>query len=154
MEQIQTEKKLFNWLYKHVLDSEPQIVVTPGLVHIGSEIAEMGYLARYDYDCWVDTFDDIFSKVAEPGEARCGRLLIAWLAEVYAQVAGGDPYETLPLQRVNRSTVTLLKFEPRYLRVCSNGGRDRVKSTDLCEQKFSTRIRVTSPVLAEREMRL
>jgi hypothetical protein len=38
-------------------------------VHIGevirSEIAEMGYLARYDYDCWLATFDDILSKVAE-----------------------------------------------------------------------------------------
>jgi hypothetical protein len=129
MNQIRTEKDLFNWLYAQVIDSRPRITVSPGLLHIGevirSEIAEMGYLARYDYDCWLATFEDILSKVAEPGEARCGKLLIAWLAEVYAQVAAGDLDAPLPLARVNRSTMRLLDLQPRYLTLRSRGERER-----------------------------
>jgi hypothetical protein len=61
-------------------------------------------------------------------------------------VAAGDLNDPLPLQRVNRSTIALLKFEPRYLTLSSDGGREQVSSTPLCERKFSARIRVTSPV--------
>src|SRR5215210_1131260 len=92
---IHTEKELFAWLYRRVIKSEPQIVVTPGLIELGEvirdEVAEVGFLARYDFECWDITFECILKGVSEPGKARCGEKLIYWLSTVYGLVAASDP---------------------------------------------------------------
>ena len=106
MKTINTEEALFDWLFKRLLEAEPIIDATPGLLNVAKaihfEVQDVGYLARYDRDCWRATFDDILRYVSKPGKARCSAKVIDWLAEVYANTATADPEEPLPLQRINR----------------------------------------------------
>src|SRR5215203_4510353 len=117
MRMIKTEEALFNWLYERLLESKPQIIVTPGVLQLGevirSEIDDVGYLARYDTECWVATFVDVLWKVSKPGEALCSKKLILWLAQVYAEVAAEENMLVLPLRRINQILISLLGFAPR-----------------------------------------
>jgi len=155
MKNITTNKALFNWLYKQVVASEPQITVTPGLLHLGevirSEVADVGYLARYDTECWVATFDDILRGVSKPGEARCGEKLIPWLARVYAEVAAEENMLVLPAQRINQISISVLRLAPRFLTVTPKGRRERIESTAEAELTFRTRVRVSARQPKERD---
>src|SRR5215203_4399231 len=148
MKNITTNKALFNWLYKQIVASKPQITVTPGLLSLGevirSEVADVGYLARYDTECWDETFDDILRRVSKPGEARCGEKLIVWLARVYAEVAAEENMLVLPAQRINQISISVLGLAPRFLTVTPKGRREQIKSTPEAELTFGTRVRVSA----------
>jgi hypothetical protein len=102
------------------------------------------YLARYDYECWDATFEDILKLVSKPGTVRCGQNLIFWLGYVYAEVAASERNYQLPMDRINRFTISMLRLEPRYLKTVTNKRVDHITSTPLCERKFGAQVRVSS----------
>ena len=145
MERIGTQDDLIIWLYDRILASESQIKVTPGLVRLGhvirDEVLDVGYLARYDCDCWHGTFDSILRLVAKPGVTRCGARLISFLAAAYSEVAASDG-ESLPIDRLNQLMILVLGYEGSYLNIGANGRVELLRSTRRCEREFGVKIGV------------
>lgn len=157
MKTIKTEEALFDWLFKRLLEAEPIIDATPGLLDaakdIHSEVRDFGYLARYDRDCWRATFDDILRYVSKPGKARCSERVIDWLAEVYATTATAfDPLEPLPLSRINSIALEVLELGGRYLTFQNIDGFEQIRSTSRCHREFDVRINVESSCVEEESL--
>jgi hypothetical protein len=155
MRTIADDTKLLAWLFEEMKKAKPRVQVTPALIEhansISDEIADVGFLARYDYECWEATFGDLLA-VGKPGVARCGQPLLTWLAGVYAEVAAGDPEKPVPLARINLIAIRLLDLEPNYLVISKRKGSIAVESTRACEREFHVRIRTSSPAARDRHV--
>jgi hypothetical protein len=144
MKTIKTRRQLLDWLIVHLIERKPQVQVNDGIVSTFEkvlwELRERGEF-RMEQERWGEWLDLMLLSIANSKSSTLRPLaIIGFTSTIFGEAI---PDEVVSIDKACRVLIEMLLLDLNgFVRLGDDGGRTYVTSTQKCEQKFGTTVRV------------